>query len=367
MKILSTHSPTMLKPQPNPPKDEGPKPGPTIPPLIDPYQRQIRYLRLSITDRCDLRCVYCMAEEMKFLAPKALLHKDEIIRLGQAFIALGVEKIRLTGGEPLVRGHILDIIRALGAELAHGRLKELTLTTNGTKLAQYSQALVEAGIKRINVSLDSLDAARYRSLTRWGDLAPVLKAIAKAQEDGLRIKINMVALKGGNDDEILPMLRWCGMQGYDLTLIEVMPMGDIGAARLAQYLPLSLIRAKLAEHYTLEILPDQTGGPARYVRVKELGVRLGFITPMTHNFCEACNRVRLSADGMLYLCLGQDNGADLRHVLRSYPDADNPDHQSALHAAIKAAIALKPKGHDFIIDRRHTRPSNARYMSATGG
>jgi len=329
--------------------------------LIDPFQRVISYLRVSVTDRCDFRCVYCMAEHMAFLPKADLLTLEELDRLCSVFVAKGVTKLRLTGGEPLVRRGIMTLVSSLSRHLASGALKELTLTTNGSQLTKYASELKDCGVERINVSLDTLDPDKFRAITRWGDLAKVLEGIDAAQAAGLRIKINAVALKGVNEDEIAGLLEWAHGRGMDLTVIEVMPLGDIGKERLAQYMPLSMVRARLSERYTLEGIDYQTGGPARYVRVKETGGRLGFITPMTHNFCESCNRVRLTCTGTLYMCLGQEDAADLRAPLRA------SEGNELVDAAIDAAITRKPRGHDFIIDRRHRGPALARHMSVTGG
>ena len=330
-------------------------------PLIDPYARAIRYLRVSVTDRCDLRCVYCMSENMTFLPKAELLTLEELNRLCGVFIRLGVVKLRLTGGEPLVRKDIMWLIAQLGQHLGHG-LEELTLTTNGTLLDQYAETLFEQGVRRINVSLDSLDPKKFTAMTRWGQLDRVLAGLDAAVAAGLKIKINMVALKGVNEDECDSMIAWCGERGFDLTFIEVMPMGDIGnERRLDQYLPLSLLRTRLSRRWTLEESDHRSGGPARYVSVAETGRRVGFITPMTHNFCESCNRVRLDCTGTLHMCLGQEDDADLRTPLRSGGD------DTALIQAIRTAIVRKPKGHDFMIDRRHQAPSVSRHMSTTGG
>jgi len=326
-------------------------------PLIDPFARPITYLRVSVTDRCDLRCVYCMAEDMTFLPRAEILSLEELETLCGAFIEQGVRKLRITGGEPLVRRGVLSLFETLGRRLGHG-LDELTLTTNGTQLARHADALARAGVKRINVSLDTLDAARYARLTRWGRIEQVFAGIAAAQAAGLAVKINAVALRGENEDEFDDMIAWCGARGLDLCLIETMPMGDIGASRADQYLPLSLVRARLHRRWTLDETGYRTGGPARYVTIRETGRRLGFITPMTHTFCEDCNRVRLTVTGTLYMCLGQDDAADLRTPLRR---GEN------LHAAIRAAIARKPKGHDFVIDRGRPAPAVKRHMSVTGG
>ena len=330
--------------------------------MIDPFGRHISYLRVSVTDRCDFRCVYCMAEDMTFLPKAELLTLEEMDRLCSAFIRLGVKKLRLTGGEPLVRKNIMFLIRALSRHLQSGALEELTLTTNGSQLAKYSKDLRDLGVRRVNVSVDTLDPKKFTAITRWGDLNKVQDGLAAAKAAGLRIKINAVALKGVNDDEFDDMIRWCGREGFDLTFIEVMPMGDIGGeSRLDQYLPLSLVRAKLAQTWTLDETDYRTGGPARYVRVRETGGRLGFITPLTHNFCESCNRVRLTCTGTLYMCLGQNDAADLRAPLRA------SESDQLLEAAIDEAISRKPKGHDFIIDRRHSAPAVQRHMSVTGG
>jgi GTP 3',8-cyclase len=330
-------------------------------PLIDPFARAITYLRVSVTDRCDFRCVYCMAEDMTFLPKADILSLEELDRLCSAFIAKGVRKLRLTGGEPLVRRGIMTLVGALSRHLANGALDELTLTTNGSQLAKYADELADRGVRRINVSLDTLDAAKFRAVTRWGDLDKVLGGIAAARRAGLAVKINAVALKGVNEHEFPDLIEWAHGEGMDLTLIEVMPLGDVGEGRLDQYLPLSLVRARLAERYTLDEIDYRTGGPARYVRIAETGGRLGFITPLTHNFCESCNRVRVTCTGTLFMCLGQEDAAELRGVLRASPSDD------LLNAAIDEAIARKPRGHDFIIDRRHTRPALARHMNVTGG
>src|SRR5437764_2858557 len=339
------------------------KPTPALPrrPLIDPFARAITYLRVSVTDRCDFRCVYCMSENMAFLPKADLLSLEELDRLCSAFIARGVRKLRLTGGEPLVRRGIMTLFASLSRHLAAGALDELTVTTNGSQLVKYARELASHGVRRINVSLDTLDADKFRAITRWGELDKVLAGIAAAQAAGLRVKINAVALKGVNEAEIPALVDWAHGGGMDLTLIEVMPLGDIGDDRLAQYLPLSMVRARLAERFTLDELDERTGGPARYVRVKETGGRLGFITPMTHNFCESCNRVRITCTGTLYMCLGQEDAADLRAPLRA-SESNEP-----LYTAIDEAITRKPKGHDFIIDRRHQRPALSRHMSVTGG
>ncbi|MGH6968247.1 MAG: GTP 3',8-cyclase MoaA [Stellaceae bacterium] len=330
--------------------------------MIDPFGRHITYLRVSVTDRCDFRCVYCMAEDMAFLPKAEVLTLEELDRAASAFVRLGVRKLRMTGGEPLVRRNVMALIRGLGRHLTTGALDELTLTTNGSQLARYAGELKAAGMKRINVSLDTLDAAKFTAITRWGKLDQVLDGLRAAKNAGLAIKINTVALTGVNDDELDRLVAWCGEQGFDQTLIEVMPMGEIGeGARLEQYLPLSVVRAKLKTKWTLDETDYRSGGPARYVVVRETGRRLGFITPLTHNFCESCNRVRLTCTGTLYMCLGQQDAADLRAPLRA-SESDAP-----LEDAIREAIARKPKGHDFVIDRRHPAPAVPRHMSVTGG
>jgi len=331
------------------------------PALIDPFGRHVSYLRVSVTDRCDFRCTYCMAEHMTFLPKRDLLTLEELDRLCSAFIARGVRKLRITGGEPLVRKNIMWLFRALSRHLATGMLQELTLTTNGSQLPRFAAELKDAGVRRVNVSLDTLDAGRFRAITRWGDLAQVLAGLDAAVAAGLRVKLNAVALKGVNEHEIDDLIRFAHGRGFDLTLIETMPMGDIDGDRTEQYLPLSMVRARLLERWTLEDIPFRTGGPARYVNVKETGGRLGFITPMTHNFCESCNRVRLTCTGTLYMCLGQDAAADLRTPLRASTD------DALLSRAIDEAISRKPKGHDFVIDRRTRQPAVARHMSVTGG
>jgi GTP 3',8-cyclase len=333
----------------------------STPALIDPFGRHVSYLRVSVTDRCDFRCVYCMAEDMTFLPRQDLLTLEELDRVCSAFIAQGVKKLRLTGGEPLVRKGIMTLVESLSRHLKSGALEELTLTTNGSQLAKYAKDLVRHGVKRINVSVDTLDAAKFKQITRWGDLAKVLDGIKVAQDAGLAIKINAVALKGVNEFEIPEMIRWCHAQKMDLTLIETMPLGDIDGDRTDQYLPLSMVRAQLMDQFTLIDNPYKTGGPARYVTVKETGGRLGFITPLTHNFCESCNRVRLTCTGTLFMCLGQEDAADLRAPLRA------SESDGLLHAAIDEAISRKPKGHDFIIDRAHNKPAVSRHMSVTGG
>jgi cyclic pyranopterin phosphate synthase len=330
-------------------------------PLVDPFGRTISYVRISVTDRCDFRCVYCMPEAMTFLPKAEVLSLEEIERIATAFIRRGTRKLRLTGGEPLVRRGIIDLVRKLGRHLDAGALEELTLTTNGSQLARHADDLRAAGVRRINVSLDTLDPEKFTRITRWGRLPQVLEGIAAASDAGLHIKLNMVALAGVNDDEIEAMLAFAARHGHDVTLIETMPLGEIGADRVDHYLPLSKVRADLATRWTLHDLPDRTGGPARYVRIGETGQRLGFITPLTHNFCESCNRVRLTATGQLYMCLGQDDVADLRSVVRSHGD------DVALDAALDEAISRKPRGHDFVIDRRGAAPAVRRHMSVTGG
>ena len=334
--------------------------GPTSP-LIDPFGRGIEYLRVSMTDRCDFRCVYCMSEHMTFLPKQDLLTLEELDRLCAAFVRRGVRKLRITGGEPLVRKNILWLFNQLGRHLQTGALDELTLTTNGSQLSKYAQDLKAAGVERVNVSIDTLNPQKFRTITRWGDLSTVLRGLDAAQAAGIKVKINAVALKDVNEDEIVDLIRFAHGRGADLTLIETMPLGDIEEDRTSQYLPLSIVRARLMDTFTLIDDPYRTGGPARYVKVKETGGRLGFITPLTHNFCESCNRVRLTCTGTLYMCLGQDDAADLRRPLRASPD------DALLDTAIVQAIARKPKGHDFIIDRPSQKPALARHMSVTGG
>lgn len=333
---------------------------PLAAPLIDPFGRTLTYLRVSVTDRCDLRCVYCMSEDMHFLPKRDLLTLEELDRLISAFVRRGVRKLRITGGEPLVRRDIIDLFRSLSRHLASGALDELTLTTNGTQLARFASELADCGVKRVNVSLNSLDPERFRRITRRGDLAAVLAGIDAARSVGLGVKINTVALKGVNEDEIESLLTFAHGHGMDLTLIEVMPLGEIEPSRIDQFLPLSLVRARLGERFTLEDIPYRTGGPARYVRIRETGGKLGFITPLTYNFCESCNRVRLTCTGTLDMCLGQEDAADLRTPLRM-------GSEEALEEAIGTAIRRKPKGHDFIIERRQATPSISRHMSMTGG
>jgi len=329
--------------------------------MVDPFGRHVTYLRVSVTDRCDFRCVYCMSEHMTFLPKKDLLTLEELDRLCSAFVAKGVNKLRITGGEPLVRKNIMWLFRALSRHLETGALEELTLTTNGSQLPKYASELAACGVKRINVSLDTLKPDRFKAITRWGDFSQVMEGLAAAEKAGLALKLNAVALKGVNEDEIEDLLQFAHGRGYDLTLIETMPLGDIDGDRTDQYLPLSIVRARLMDRFTLEDIPYRTGGPARYVRVAETGGRLGFITPMTHNFCESCNRVRLTCTGTLYMCLGQEDAADLRTPLRASSD------NALLNSAIDEAISRKPKGHDFVIDRRTRRPAVSRHMSVTGG
>jgi len=331
------------------------------PAMIDPFGRHVTYLRVSVTDRCDFRCTYCMAEHMTFLPKKDLLSLEELDRVCSAFVAKGVRKLRITGGEPLVRKNIMWLFRALARHLDGGGLDELTLTTNGSQLTKFAPELKDAGVKRINISVDTLKPDRFKAITRWGDLDQVLTGVDAAAKAGLAIKLNAVALKGVNEDEIEQLVEYAHGRSFDLTLIETMPMGEIDADRTDQYLPLSIVRARLMDRWTLEDIPHRTGGPARYVRIKETGGRLGFITPMTHNFCESCNRVRLTCTGTLYMCLGQNDAADLRAPLRASTD------DAALMAAIDEAISRKPKGHDFVIDRRTKQPAVARHMSVTGG
>ncbi len=344
-----------------------------IAPLIDPFGRPIEYLRVSVTDRCDFRCVYCMAENMSFLPKAELLTLEELDIVCKRFMAVGTRKIRLTGGEPLVRRNIMQLIASLGDDVASGALDEVTITTNGSQLYKMADDLYRAGVRRVNISIDTLDKDKFKQITRWGNLSQVLDGIEAAKSAGLAIKLNAVALKDFNDMELPDMIRWCGEIGADMTIIEVMPMGDIGgdiggniasdigsATRVDQYLPVSLVRANLAKQFTLTDIDFTTGGPARYVNVIETGRKLGFITPLTHNFCESCNRVRLTCTGMLYMCLGQDDNADLSKALRG-------QGIEGLDAAIVEAIGRKPEGHDFIIDRRNTAPAVSRHMSVTGG
>jgi cyclic pyranopterin phosphate synthase len=328
-------------------------------PLVDRYGRHITYLRVSVTDRCDFRCVYCMAEDMQFMPRSEILSFEEIDTIVAAFVARGVKRVRLTGGEPLVRRDIAKLIARIGLHIGDG-LDELTLTTNGSQLRRHAQGLAEAGVRRINVSLDTLDEQRFAQITRRGRLADVLDGIDASDEAGIKIKINMVAMRGVNDDEIEPMMVWAHGRGFGLTLIEGMPLGDVGIDRVDRYLPLKELRERLKARYTLEPTGYKTGGPARYDYVKQTGGLIGFITPMSHNFCESCNRVRLTATGQLYMCLGQDDMVDLRLALRE-------GGQGVLSEALDRAMLLKPKGHDFILDRDHTAPALSRHMSVTGG
>jgi cyclic pyranopterin phosphate synthase len=338
-----------------------PLPAGTDRPLVDPFGRAISYLRVSVTDRCDFRCVYCMSEDMTFLPKRDLLTLEELDRVCTVFVERGVRKLRITGGEPLVRRDIMTLFRSLSRHLVSGALEELTVTTNGSQLARYASELAACGVRRVNVSMDTLDPDTFRRITRWGDLDRVIAGIDAAQAAGLKVKINAVALQGVNEDEIGTLLEWAHGRGMDLTLIEVMPLGEIETHRADQFLPLSVVRARLLDRYTLEDLAVRTGGPARYVRVKETGGTLGFITPMTHNFCESCNRVRLTCTGQLFMCLGQEDAADLRAPLRA------SEGNERLAQAIEDAISRKPRGHDFVIDRRRNQPAVGRHMSVTGG
>ena len=329
--------------------------------LVDPFGRAITYIRVSVTDRCDFRCVYCMSEDMNFLPKQDLLSLEELDRLCSAFVGLGTRKIRITGGEPLVRRGIMTLFRSLSRHIGAGALDELTLTTNGSQLAKYAAELADCGVRRVNVSLDTLDPTKFKAITRWGDFAQVMKGIEAATAAGLKVKINAVALKGFNDDEAGDMIAWAHDKGHEMTFIEVMPLGEIENARFDQYLPLTELRAKLSQRYTLTPSTHASGGPARYFDIAETGGRLGFITPLTHNFCESCNRVRVTCTGTLYMCLGQDDAADLRAPLRR-SESDEP-----LLEAIRAAITRKPKGHDFVIERAQSHASTRRHMSVTGG
>lgn len=333
----------------------------TAAPLIDPFQRAISYLRVSVTDRCDFRCTYCMAEHMTFLPKADLLTLEELDRLCSAFVRMGVQKLRVTGGEPLVRKGILTFFEAMARHLGTGALKELTLTTNGSQLSRFAQPLADLGVRRVNVSLDTLDPGKFAQITRWGRLPQVLDGIVAAKAAGLWVKINAVALKGFNEDEQFALTDWCAAEGHDLTWIEVMPMGEIEPARLEQYWSLKDLRRRYEQRFTLTDLTERTGGPARYVRLEETGQKIGFITPLTHNFCESCNRVRLTCTGELYMCLGQEDMADLRAPLRASPEDE------AVEQAIRAAIARKPKGHDFDYSRRGVSGQMTRHMSHTGG
>ena len=332
-----------------------------MPTMTDPFGRDITYLRVSVTDRCDFRCTYCMAEHMTFLPKKDLLTLEELDRLCSVFVERGVRKLRLTGGEPLVRKNVMHLIKQLSRHLKSGALEELTLTTNGSQLSRFAGKLADAGVRRLNISLDTLDKDKFRQITRWGRLGEVMAGIGAAEEAGLKIKINTVALKRFNDEDISEIMRWAHGRGMDMTVIETMPMGEIDEDRTDQYLPLSQLRESLEKQFALTDIPFKTGGPARYVHVEETGGRLGFITPLTHNFCESCNRVRLTCTGTLFMCLGQDDAADLRDALRS-SEGNEP-----VSAAIDEAIMRKPRGHDFVIDRSTKRPAVARHMSVTGG
>jgi len=331
--------------------------------LVDPFARTVDYLRVSVTDRCDFRCFYCMSEDMTFLPKKDLLSLEELDRLCTNFVELGVKKLRITGGEPLVRKGIMTFFKSMSRHLSSGALRELTLTTNGSQLRRFAGQLADCGVKRLNISLDTLDERKFKEITRWGRFAQVMDGIDAAVEAGLAIKINAVALKGTNDDELHKMVDWCGGRGFDLTLIEVMPMGDMGETnRTDQYWSLKDLRQELETRWTLQDIALNTGGPATYVRVHETNGRIGFITPLSHNFCESCNRVRLTCTGQLYMCLGREDDADLRRVLRANEDDDN-----ALKEAIHAAIARKPKGHDFDYSRASNHGEVSRHMSHTGG
>jgi len=329
--------------------------------LVDPFGRAITYIRVSVTDRCDFRCAYCMSEDMTFLPKQDLLSLEELDRLCSVFVRLGTRKIRVTGGEPLVRRGIMTLFRSLSRHVAAGGLDELTVTTNGSQLARFAHELADCGVKRVNVSLDTLDAAKFKQITRWGDFTQVMQGIEAATRAGLKVKINAVALKGFNDAEAPEMIAWAHGRGHDLTFIEVMPLGEVEKNRFDQYLPLSELRAALSRRFTLKPSSYATGGPARYFDVAETGGRLGFITPLTHNFCESCNRVRVTCTGTLYMCLGQDDAADLRAALR------RSESDLALEQAIRAAIARKPRGHDFLIERAQVHASTSRHMSVTGG
>lgn len=331
-------------------------------PLIDPFARAIEYLRISVTDRCDFRCVYCMSENMTFLPKRDLLSLEELDRMCSAFIRLGVKKLRVTGGEPLVRRDIMTFFNAMARHLNSGALDELTVTTNASQLARFAKGLYAAGVRRINVSLDTLDEQKFADITRWGRLPQVLKGIDAAQDAGLRVKINTVALKGFNEDELFTLTEWCASRDMDLTFIEVMPMGDIGNEdRFGQYWSLKDVRSRLEESYTVSDLSERTGGPARYVQLSETGQKIGFITPLSHNFCESCNRVRVTCTGEIYTCLGQEGHSDLRGPLRS------SESDAVLEEAIRAAIALKPRGHDFDYSRQRVDGQVSRHMSHTGG
>jgi cyclic pyranopterin phosphate synthase len=329
--------------------------------MIDPFGRRVSYLRVSVTDRCDFRCSYCMSEDMKFLPKKDVLTLEELDRLCSAFVRKGVKKLRLTGGEPLVRRDIMTLFKNLSRHLDSGDLDELTLTTNGSLLAKYAKELVSYGVKRINVSVDTIDPEQFRILTRRGNLEQVIKGLDAASDAGMQIKINMVALRHFNEHHVNEMIAWCGDRGYDLTMIETMPMGEMDFHREDQYLPLSVVRSNIEKDWTLTDIPLRTGGPARYCKIEQTGQNIGFITPLTHNFCESCNRVRLTCTGTLYMCLGQDDAADLRAPIRA------SEGDELLEAALDEAIGRKPKGHDFVIDRENGGPAVSRHMSVTGG
>ena len=328
--------------------------------LIDSFQRKISYIRVSVTDRCDFRCVYCMSEDMEFLPKKDVLSLEELDRLCNTFIDLGVKKLRITGGEPLVRKNIMQLFSNLGNKIGQG-LEELTLTTNGSQLARYAKDLFDNGVKRINVSLDSLDKNKFKKITRIGDLDKVVKGIMAAKNAGLKIKINTVALKGINDNEILDLVKWCGENKFALTFIEVMPMGEMGEKRIDQYMPLTEVRSLIKTRYSITDNPLKTGGPAKYVHCHETNQKVGFITPLTHNFCEACNRVRITCTGKMYMCLGQEDKEDLKIPLR---ESENND---LLKKVIYKAILRKPKGHDFVIERKKDDKFVPRHMNVTGG
>ena len=332
-------------------------------PLIDPFDRTISYLRVSVTDRCDFRCVYCMAEKMQFLPKKDLLTLEELDKVCSVFVEMGIKKIRITGGEPLVRRNILSFFEGISRHLISGALSELTLTTNGSQLVKFAKPLSDLGIKRVNISLDTLNPEKFKEITRWGRLDQVLEGVQAAKSAGLAVKINTVALKKTNENELHQFVKWCGDEGFDLTFIEVMPMGDFGVEdRLDQYWSLKDLKGELEKRWTLEDLSISTGGPARYSSVKETGQKIGFITPLTHNFCESCNRVRLTCTGQLFMCLGQEEDADLRSALRL-----NSKNDILLRQRIRSAVARKPKGHDFDYTRQKVTGQMSRHMSHTGG
>ncbi len=330
-------------------------------PLVDSFARSVTYVRVSVTDRCDFRCGYCLSEAPTFLPRRNLLSLEEFDRLCSAFVARGVRKLRVTGGEPLVRRDVTKLFRSLSRHLVSGALDELTVTTNGSQLARHAAELAGCGVRRVNVSLDTLDPEKFREITRTGDLGKVLDGIDAAQAAGLSVKVNAVALRDFNADEFASLVEWGHGRGIDVTFIEVMPLGEIEGRRSDQYIPLDEVRAQLAARWTLSDIDFSSGGPARYARVRETGGRVGFITPMSHNFCESCNRVRVTCAGTLYMCLGRDAAADLRAPLRASSD------DGLLHAAIDEAISRKPMGHDFIIDRTWSPSATARHMSDTGG